>query len=81
MNFNWKNSAKWGAFTGFGFFMFRTFGDYMLLGNSICKEFYTINFYKPLVFHIVFWSLGGILFDWIGSLIANKKESNKKACK
>lgn len=78
MTFNWKNSIKWGFITGFGFFFFQTFGDYMLLGNSICKEFYTIQFYKPLVYSILFWSLSNMLFGWIGNLIANKREANKK---
>ena len=50
----------------------------MLLGNSIYKEFYTISFYKPLIGNIAIWSLCWILFDWIGSLFANKREANKK---
>ena len=78
MNFNWKNSIKWGAGAGCIFFLLNIFGDYMLLGNSIYKEFYTINFYKPLISNIVLWSLCSMLFDWIGSLFANKREANKK---
>ena len=77
MNFNWKNSIKWGAFAGFIFFLLNTFGDYMLLGNSIYKEFYTISFYKPLIGIIILSSLSWILFDWIVSLFV-KRYFNKK---
>lgn len=73
MNFSWKNSAKYGALTGLLFFLFNTFGDFMLLGNSIYKEFYTIEFYKPLVGNIVIFSLFSILFNWTISLFTKKR--------
>jgi len=65
MNFNWKNSAKWGAFTGFGFLLLNTLGDYMLVGNSIYKDFLTFNFYKKLVLTILLFSLCYMFFDWL----------------
>ena len=77
MNFNWRNSAKWGAVAGCIFFLLNTFGDYMILGNSIYKEFYTISFYKPLIGIIILCSLSWILFDWIVSLFV-KRYFNKK---
>jgi len=79
MNFNWKNSAKWGAFTGFGFLLLTTLGDYMLVGNSICKDFFTFNFYKKLVLTILVFSLGCVFFDRVLSLFLKKKDADKKS--
>ena len=79
MYFNWTNSAKWGAFTGFGFLLINNLGDYMLVGNSICKDFFTFNFYKKLVLTILIFSLFHMLFDWLISLLSNKKDAHKKS--
>lgn len=74
MKFNCKNSAKWGAFVGFIFFLINTLGDYMLVGNSIYKDFLTLNFYKKLVFAIVVFSMCYMFFDWLRSLFSNKRK-------
>lgn len=79
MNFNWKNSAKWGACVGFIFHLINTLGDFMLVGNSIYKDFLMLNFYKKLFFTIVVFSLCHMFFDWLRSLFSNKRGVHKKS--
>jgi hypothetical protein len=79
MNFNLLKSAKLGACVGFIFCLLNTLGDYMLVGNSIYKDFLTLNFYKKLVFTIVVFSLCNVFFDWLRSLFSNKRGVHKKS--
>ncbi|HWR93719.1 MAG TPA: hypothetical protein VN192_00780 [Flavobacterium sp.] len=77
MNFSWRKSVKWGALAGIFFVLLNVFGDYMMLGNSIYEEFFTIKFYKKVVSTIVIWSLVSMFLDWLWFLIT-KKDLNKQ---